>query len=319
MWRVSSWQAKDYFLGLDPGLWMVGDAWQGVKLLTCGEPLLLWCMVPSKVREERINRVNKLNEDYNKEMSDAHNSDGPVFRHTREQATELPASALSMILLSLLELQLEPVSFLRKKCITPSQGNRYDAGRFYAFAAELRDPKTRATAWVKNDGGHPSPPMWVWVLSKYFRDCGCNAGNFMVALDQLQFDRFFGGHNLPKHCNPTTRFLVEFFPDDWIGSVTLFTSEVMSDKVYDIQSRILSGMTLGDLASLAAVNKRFRMGVWLHLFKRAPSRYVVPKTSTFAWLCAMQRLGIWLPRDIRKEIAKLAACKPRDVRVYWNN
>lgn len=59
--RVAAYKTRDYLNGLDPGLWMVGDACKAVKLFTQNERLLLWCMVPKDIREKQIESVNHMN------------------------------------------------------------------------------------------------------------------------------------------------------------------------------------------------------------------------------------------------------------------
>jgi len=259
--------------------------------MTQHETMKLWCMVPLSIREERIKRVNAQNKDYNEKME------------FHSQSIELPEDALMTILLSVLELQLNPINFLKEKW-----GRQIDNCHFDQF---VENPELVLNTIERRS-------ECIWVLNKFFRDCGRNAGGFLVSLDPLYTNRFFGSRNM----NPptTTSFFVELIiiPRNNTAFISLFCNMASSDDKYDIQSRILSGMTLRDISALASVNKCCRSGVWLHLFKCAPTRYEVPKTAIFAWLCVIKRLGLRLSPDMRKKITKMAESPPGDVRIYWD-
>lgn len=302
MWGSSAaWQAKHYLCGLDPGLWMVGDAWQAVKLFTHNEQLKLWCMVPENIRKERIDLVNRRNSEYNRDFFDSRNSDMPRnILNDLQQVTCFPGKGLTNLLHTVLDLQLDQITFLKRTFF--ENGGNLTEKDFDDFAAQLRDPLTRGNAWVDTD----HHPLWIWALSKYFRDCDCNAGHFMASLDMNVFRRFVNRHVYLGG----TFFCIEFSPT---------FKRCSSYTLSNFQSRILSGMTLRDITALASVNKNFRSTVWLHLLHCAPTRYEVPKTETFVWLCAMHRLRIRIPLDIRKMIARLSECHPGEVRIFWDN
>lgn len=278
------WRAKDYFNSLNVELYLCGDAAEALNLFTHNNALKLLAVLPQRVRDKQHDQASHS-------MLDSDNYICHIMRMVGMVDERIYEITLQQCLVAALELNLNPAKYIRHRLHVPvEQEEAYDK-----FACELRDPHTRQGAQV--DIHRSGRPMWVWALSKYYRDCGQNAHHFLMALDANYTQTFFGSNT--------------YFVSDKCASLFGGADEA-------IVKRVLSHLTLRDITMLASVSRNMRLEMWTFFYSNPPARYAPPPaTHTLVWLCAMKRMGVSLSKDVHKMISRMAQPHPGDTRVYW--
>ena len=158
------WNAKDYYNGLNVGLWMVEDREVGKKLLAfaCGDYMRFWALLPEATRAQQQASLKKQVEG---------NEYG--WMEDYEEA-EKP---LRTTILAGLELTMAPKRVLKRFAPPPKRLNE-----LYEIQLEL----------IKYGGQitHEDYGFWVWSAAKFYLHAGSIAWSFWMTLDMSRTGQF---------------------------------------------------------------------------------------------------------------------------------
>lgn len=167
MWRVRGcqyWKAKDYFNGLDVGLYLVEDGETGstLKRFAGGDFMRFWALLPAATRERQQQRLKERIQ-------------GNEYGWIEEY--EDAEMELRTTILAGLELTLNPPKMLRRFASPPP---RLD-DKFEDYLKLIQEGKLVP----QSDYG-----FWVWAAAKFYRESGSNAWLFWMKLDMNYTGQF---------------------------------------------------------------------------------------------------------------------------------
>lgn len=275
--QISFWEAKDYFNGLDVGLYLAGPAADCLRAFTKGDAYKLWSLLPAEARQRQIQSIKKKVEE------SEYRRDNWISEYSQAKGYILYMQQ------AILALNLNPKKVLR--AFSPPHEEHNDA--FDAFAAELANKATRESAWLQI---HPRNNFWIWSLSKYYRHCDENGMLFLACLDSNRTNQF---------CRLASRDFVD------VGLPIFAFSHLLESKILTgMTLRDISNIMA------VCKNWRMGMWAHLFLNPPTRYELPL-KTPVLTWLCAIRRNNFILPSDIRKMIASKAQTTFKDTVIIW--